>query len=76
MPDDPDLLRDAEQAVIEAAEAWEVEQRRATRAPASGTSQQLRIAVYMLRKARDVTGNIKLSDVRAAIAERDEKGQK
>ncbi len=66
-----DLLRDAERRVVEAAEAWEVEQRRATREPSSSVSQQLRSAVYMLRKARAVTGKIRVSDVEAAIADRD-----
>lgn len=62
-----DLLRHAERDVIEAAETWETEQRKATREPSSASSQQLRAAVYALRRARRVTGKIRVEDVRDEI---------
>ncbi len=61
------MLRNAEREVIEAAEAWEAEQRRTTREPSSSASQQLRSAVYALRRARHVTGKIRVEDIRAEL---------
>lgn len=57
-----DLVREAERQVIEAAEEWELEQRQSPRPVTSSVSQKLRVAVYMLRRARVVTGKVRAAD--------------
>lgn len=63
---DDELVKSAEREVVAAAEEWDREQGKSQRL-LSTASQKLRSAVYMLKRARIVTGKIRVEDVQREL---------
>lgn len=57
------LLVGREREVIEAAMAWADERALGKAQPGSSADQRLRSACYMLRRARGITGKIRVDDL-------------
>jgi hypothetical protein len=69
---DDELVQHAERDVINAAQAWSKEPQRLTE-KATPASERLRTAVYMLNRARTITGKVRLEEIQRAMQEQEKK---
>jgi hypothetical protein len=73
MPSDDDLVQHAEREVVLAAIAWERERKGRVEEKTSPAAERLKTAVYMLNRAKHITGQVRQDEIERAVREEEEK---